>query len=100
MKTLVLAKALLKTGLLTTWRYSFNFITQVVMIYVVFLGLFAGAKALGNGTPHMGHTLSDITVGMVVGFASISAFSAAAQTLAQGAMMGSLEQQAMSVVGL
>ena len=64
MRHLVLFWALLKKEYIYLKRYSFNTISGIITIYLVFLLIFYGVKALGGA--NFGDTLEGIVVGFMV----------------------------------
>lgn len=80
-------------------RYAFNTVMQLVMAYALFLTVFLGMRATGSAGAS-GDSLAAIVVGLVVWLQSLRAFRGISGRLASEASRGTLEQLAMSPVGL
>lgn len=91
--------ALLKRNWLSLLRYPFNLIASLAVLYLVFLLIFYGAKALIGGQPTFGETLSGIVVGFLIWYLVLMAFSDLASDLIREAQQGTLEQLYMSPSG-
>lgn len=100
MKTLVLWRTMMKQTLIGLKRYMFETLTGVITLYLFFLALFYGAKAFGAGAPKYGDALEGLLVGYAVWSLAIFAYFSMAQDLVQEAQLGTLEQLAMSPLGL
>lgn len=100
MRTLVLYRTMLRQTLIGLRRYLFETMSGVVTLYLLFLALFYGAKAFGAGAPKFGNALEGLVVGYTVWSLAIFAYFSMAQDLVQEAQMGTLEQLAMSPLGL
>jgi len=98
-RSVVLFKAMLKREFIVMRRYLFNFISGLIGIYILFLLIFFGARALGGGVPGFGATLDAIVVGFLVWTFAIFAYSDLAQGMVREAQEGTLEQLYMSPVG-
>jgi ABC-2 type transport system permease protein len=96
---LVLFKTILKREFVEMRRYLFNFIGAIISIYILFLLVFFGARALGGGAPGFGGTLDGIIVGFLVWTFALFAYSEFGQGMAREAQEGTLEQLYMSSVG-
>lgn len=81
-------------------RYGFDSISQLVVIFIVFLIIFFGAKTLMAPGPRTGYTQSAILVGFMVWMLGIFAYSNTSFALVEEATTGTLEQLAMSPFGL
>lgn len=100
MSRLVLFKASVKRDLIETWRYGFELASGILALFVLFLLVFYGARALIGSGPGQGDTLSAIVVGYLVWMLAILAYSQTMDALVQEATAGTLEQLAMSPFGL
>lgn len=100
MKTLVLYKTMFKQTIIGLRRYMFETITGTVTLFLFFLALFYGAKAFGADGPQFGNTLDHMVVGYAVWTMAIFVYFSMAQDLLMEAQLGTLEQLAMSPLGL
>lgn len=100
MRTLVLYRTMLKQTIITFRRYLFETLSGVITLFLLFLALFYGAKAFGAGAPRFGNALEGIVVGYMVWGLALFTYSAMAQELTMEAQLGTLEQLAMSPMGL
>jgi ABC-2 type transport system permease protein len=103
MRLAVLFKALFKKEIIYLKRYYFNTISSIITIYIIFLIIFFGVKALGGGggtpSPSFGDTLSGIVVGFIVWTFALFAYSDLSWAMIQEAQQGTLEQLYMSPLG-
>lgn len=101
MRYLALFTALLKMRYIYLKRYYFDTISEIITIFLIFLLIFYGAKALlGGAAPaDAGHTLEGIVVGFMVWTFAIIAYGDLAWGLTQEAQQGTLEQLYMSPLG-
>ena len=102
MRHLILFKALLKKEYIYLKRYYFNTLSGIITIYIVFLIIFYGAKALlggGSALPSFGNTLSGIVVGFMVWTFALFAYSDLSWAMIQEAQQGTLEQLYMTPLG-
>lgn len=81
-------------------RYSFNTVASFASIYIIFLFIFLGANAFLSAGPGKGRTLSEVVVGYFVWVVGIAAFGDSAEDLSKEASEGTLEQVAMTPLGL
>ncbi|MFQ6090009.1 MAG: ABC transporter permease [Candidatus Bipolaricaulia bacterium] len=97
----ILFKALLKKEYIYLKRYYFNTLSGIITIYIVFLIIFYGAKALlgGSASPSFGNTLSGIVVGFMVWTFALFAYSDLSWAMIQEAQQGTLEQLYMTPLG-
>lgn len=100
MSTLVLFRAVFKRTFIEMKRYAFNTVSGLVTLFFVFLLLFYGARTLVGGGPSGGGTLNSIIVGYWLWILAIFAYGATAQDMTEEAQVGTLEQLAMSPLGL
>lgn len=100
MRTAILFVAMLKRGFIELRRYAFDTLSGVVTILLFFVLIFYGARALIGGQAGNGGTLEQIVVGYFVWILAIFAFQEMAFDLNEEAQVGTLEQQAMSPLGL
>ena len=100
MKTLILYKTMFKQTIIGLRRYLFETISGTLTLFLFFLALFYGAKAFGAGAPKFGNALEGLIVGYAVWSLAIFSYFSMAQDLIQEAQLGTLEQLAMSPMGL
>lgn len=81
-------------------RYPLEFLSGIVLFYILFLVLFLGARTFGGDEVRSGDTLSAIAVGFVVFIVAQQAYQNIGQQLLTESTGGTLEQLAMSPVGL
>lgn len=93
-------KALLKVHFIESGRYLLDTVMQLVLGYVFFLTLFMGVRLVGGSGATSGENLAAIVVGMIVWLTALRAFRGVAGRLSSEAAQGTLEQLAMSPVGL
>lgn len=99
MRSLVLFSGLFRRAFIEFRRYTFNTLSGLVTIFFVFLLIFYGAKWVGSG-PDLGNTLSEIVVGFMMWILAIFALDTFAWEVSTEALTGTLEQMAMSPLGL
>ncbi|MCL0089588.1 ABC transporter permease [Dehalococcoidia bacterium] len=99
MRYLVLLKAILKQEFILRRRYLFNTIAALSTMFMLFLFIFFGARALGGGAPGFGDTLDAIVVGFLVFTFAAFAYTEFALKMVREAQEGTLEQLYMSPVG-
>jgi ABC-2 type transport system permease protein len=99
MKTAILITAQFKHAFIQLRRYAFDTISMLVTLYILFLLIFLGIRTLAGG-PSGGETIDAFVVGFLVWMLSVFAFGSTAQDLTQEAQLGTLEQLAMSPMGL
>jgi ABC-2 type transport system permease protein len=81
-------------------RYMFDSLGGLLSLYLVFVLLFYGARAILPGGQSSSKTLSALVVGYAVWMLSIFAYSGGGFELQEEATAGTLEQLAMSPYGL
>lgn len=89
----------LKRSFIEVTRYPVDLVSGIVVLYVFFLLIFLGARALISG-PTGGETVSGIVVGYMVWVISIFSYSSTTSTLTLESTAGTLEQMSMSPFGL
>ena len=99
MRYIVLLKAMMKKNYLLLRRYPFNLISGLLSLFIIFLVIFYGAKALVGGNPTFGNTLPGIVVGFLLWSFVIFAFSDLTSDFINEAQQGTLEQLYMSPLG-
>ncbi len=99
MKKLILLKTMFMREWLELKRYPFNLLSGLIALYLIFLVVFVGYRALGAGSPKFGNTLDGIVVGFMMWTFSISAYSTLSWELMNEARMGTLEQLYMTPLG-
>jgi ABC-2 type transport system permease protein len=100
MKSLVLLGALAKRHFIELRRYAFNTLSGYITLLFVFLLIFYGAKAFLEPSAGEDLKLSTVVVGYVVWMLAIFSYGDTAEMLQQEAAIGTLEQLAMSPLGL
>lgn len=100
MRTLTMLKGMARRSVTETIRYSFELLSGIVVLYLVFVLLFFGARGLIGDGAVAGDTLSAFVVGYVVWVLAILAYSETANVVTQEATQGTLEQLAMTPFGL
>jgi ABC-2 type transport system permease protein len=83
-----------------TRRYALNTAVRLATFYLFFLTVFMGAWATMRDHAGFGGSLAQIVVGLVVWMTALRAFTELASRLSNEAAQGTLEQLAMSPVGL
>lgn len=99
MKTLVLYRTLMKHTVINLRRYVFETISGTLTLFLFFLAMFYGLRALAPG-PRLDSTLESLVVGYAMWSLAIFAFFSMAQEIVAEAQLGTLEQLAMSPLGL
>ena len=79
--------------------YSFNSISSLVTMYIVFLLLFFGAKAVGGPVLSSAKTLDAMVVGYFIWLLAVTSYSDLSWDLTNEAQVGTLEQLYLSPVG-
>lgn len=100
MKTLTLYRTMFKQTLIGLKRYLFETLTGTTTLFLFFLALFYGAKAISGSGFTAGETPEAMVVSYAVWSLAIFAYFSMAQDLIQEAQLGTLEQLAMSPLGL
>lgn len=84
-------------------RYTFNTITQLISIYVLFLIMFMGIRgiggAVGGNAIAVGDTLDATIVGFFMFFVVFGTYGSLSQTIMNEARLGTLEQLMMTPFG-
>ncbi|MCI2426462.1 ABC transporter permease, partial [Candidatus Acetothermia bacterium] len=99
MRYLVLFKTMFKWEFIIMRRYLFNMLSALISIYILFLLIFLGVRALGGGAPGFGGTLDAIVVGFLVWIFALFTYGNFAGGMIREAQEGTLEQLYMSSVG-
>lgn len=99
MKTLILYQTMMRQTVINLKRYVFETISGTLTLFLFFLAMFYGLKAMAAG-PRLNNTLEGLVVGYAMWSLAIFAFFSMAQDLIQEAQLGTLEQIAMSPLGL
>lgn len=100
MSTAVLFYGMTKRGVRTLVRYGFDSVTQIVSLLLLFALLFYGAKAVIGPSGLHSQTLPSIVSGYFVWMLAVFGYGSAAGQLLEEATTGTLEQLAMSPLGL
>jgi len=99
MKKLTLFRTMFVREWIGLKRYPFNLLSGLIALYLIFLVVFVGYKALGAGSPQFGDTLDGIVVGFMMWTFAIAAYSTLSWELMNEARMGTLEQLYMTPFG-
>lgn len=100
MNTLLLVRIMTKRSFIMFRRYAFDTLSGIITIYLFFLLIFYGARALLGGQQGYGDTLSGIVVGFFIWILAIFTYSELSFDLVREASEGTLEQLSMSPMGL
>lgn len=100
MNTLLLVRIMTKRSFIMFRRYAFDTLSGIITIYLFFLLIFYGARALLGGQQGYGDTLSGIVVGFFIWILAIFTYSELSFDLVREATEGTLEQLSMSPMGL
>lgn len=100
MKTLTLYAGMIKRGFIQMKRYPVETFTGFIQLFIFFVLLFFGASAIGAGRVGDGNTLSDIVVGYFVWVLAVITYSSFSEDMTNEAQVGTMEQLAMSPLGL
>ena len=98
--TLTLWAGELKRSVIHMKRYYFETLSMLFVFFVFFVLIFFGAKAISGGTPRIGGGLEGIIVGYFVWTMAMVGYSDVSENLVEEATTGTLEQIAMSPLGL
>ncbi|MEW6032121.1 MAG: ABC transporter permease [Bacillota bacterium] len=99
MKRWVVFVAVFKKTLVEMRRYLFNMVSGLVSMYLIFLLLFFGAKAVGGSAFQTGGHLEGLIVGYTIWILSLLAYQDLAWQIASDAEIGTLEQLYLSPAG-
>ncbi len=99
MKRWIVLKSLFVKVIIEMKRYMFNTVSSLVTMYIVFLLLFFGAKAVGGTAFQAGDSLEGLVVGYIVWVFSIMAYSDLSWSISNEAQIGTLEQMYLSPTG-
>lgn len=92
--------AMLRMSMIEAKRYYFNSLVRLVSLYAFFFVVFMGAWTTMGDNPTFGASLSGIVVGLMVWMLAMRAYSDHSSRLNMEATQGTLEQLAMSPIGL
>lgn len=92
--------AMVRLNWIESRRYAFNTFMRLVLSYAFFFMVFMGAWATLGNNATFGANLSGIVVGMTIWMCAFRAFTDLANRLTGEATQGTLEQLAMSPIGL
>lgn len=95
-----LVRALFHRRFIEAVRYPVEMVGGLVTFYVLFLMVFLGALTFGDSDVRTSDTLSAVAVGYVVFMLALASYQGFGQQLMQESAGGTLEQLAMSPVGL
>jgi ABC-2 type transport system permease protein len=93
-------RALLWMSVIEQRRYAFNAVMRLIAVYAFFFMLFMGARVTLGSTAGYGDSLASLVVVMLVFMMAQRAYQDHSTRLNAEAMQGTLEQLAMSRVGL
>lgn len=97
---ITLLSTVLRRRVIEVMRYPLELVSGIVIFYLFFLMLFLGARTFGGESVRTGDTLSAIAIGYVVFVLAQQSYQAIGQQLLLESTQGTLEQLAMSPVGL
>lgn len=92
--------AMVRLNWIESRRYAFNTFMRLVLSYAFFFMVFMGAWATLGSNSSFGQNLAGIVVGMTIWLCAFRAFTDLANRLTGEATQGTLEQLAMSPIGL
>ena len=92
--------AMVRLSMIESKRYAFNTFMRLVLSYAFFFMVFMGTWATLGGSATFGDNLAGIVVGMTIWMCAFRAFTDLANRLTGEATQGTLEQLAMSPIGL
>ena len=101
MKPLLLAlKMEIKLGFVKMVRYPLQTLTSLLVLYILFLGMFYGSRlvaGIGVGpSPELARSAVEVIAGYLLWFLSLFAIDSMSQTIAEEAQTGTLEQLYLS----
>lgn len=96
--TIIMMRAFARQIWIELTRYAFDTVSSLIAMYLLFLVVFFGIQGLGEVTE--GKTLSSIILGFNVWVLLMFAYSSVSAGLVGEAQTGTLEQLAMSPLGL
>jgi ABC-2 type transport system permease protein len=100
MATLALVSAMVRRYAIELKRYYFNTLSMLASFYLIFVLVFFGARSVVGHQAGFGETLAGIVVGFTVFYLSMYAYAELSWVLMGEAAQGTLEQLAMSPLGL
>ena len=80
-------------------RYPFNMVSGIISLYILFLFIFIGYRAVGAQTANFGNNLDSIIVGFMLWDFSIAACNLLVWSLLNEVQIGTLEQLYMTKLG-
>ncbi|HHY17244.1 MAG TPA: hypothetical protein GX524_04145 [Firmicutes bacterium] len=80
-------------------RYLFNLLSNIATMYLVFLLMFYGIRAVGAGAFNLGSTLEGLFTGYIVWMIAILGYQELAYNVSSEAQTGTLEQLYISPIG-
>ena len=98
--TLTLWAGELRRNIIQMKRYYFETLSMLFVFFVFFTLIFFGAKAISGGAPRIGGGLEGIIVGYFVWTLAMVGYGVVSENLVEEATTGTLEQIAMSPLGL
>lgn len=96
----IVTSAMLKRHALELRQYAFNTAMGLLVYYMFFFMVFVGAWASVGEQASFGKTLSQVVVGLMVWVLALQTFGETANRIGSEAVQGTLEQLAMSPLGL
>ncbi|HHY11187.1 MAG TPA: hypothetical protein GX529_01015 [Firmicutes bacterium] len=96
---LIALKASWRQTFTLAMRYLFNFFSAVITMYIVFLLMFYGVRAVGAGALDLGGTLEGLFTGYIIWMIVLVGYQDLAYNVASEAQTGTLEQLYLSPVG-
>ena len=98
MRTLNLFVAEIRMSWWTMKRYLFNTIMGIGVMFIIFMGMFWGVKAIG-GPGVSGHSLDSMLVGYILWMSALLSMQNTGSEIAKESMQGTLEQLYLSCMG-
>jgi ABC-2 type transport system permease protein len=99
MKRWIVFKSVFVKALIEMKRYMFNTVSGFITMYIVFVLLFFGAKAIGGAGFQTGDSLEGLVVGYMVWLFALLAYQDLAWSISTEAEIGTLEQLYLSPAG-
>ncbi len=92
-------KASWRQSFILATRYLFNMVSAVITMYLVFLLMFYGVRAVGAGAFDLGNTLEGLFAGYIIWMIVLMGYQELAYNVSNEAQTGTLEQLYVSPVG-
>jgi ABC-2 type transport system permease protein len=92
-------KASWRQNFIMATRYLFNMLSGIITMYIVFLLMFYGVRAVGAGAFDLGSTLEGLFTGYIIWMIVIMGYQELAYNVSNEAQTGTLEQLYVSPIG-